>query len=43
MVNHPGVDEFVFLEDLPTALRIPFDPFDASRIPCRRLRSSLIR
>ena len=28
MVNHPGVDEFVFLEDGPTALRIPFDSFD---------------
>jgi len=28
MVNHPGVDEFVFLEHAPTALRIPFDSFD---------------
>ena len=28
MVNHPGVNEFVFLENPPTALRIPFDPLD---------------
>ena len=28
MVNHPGVDEFVFFEDGPTALRIPLNPFD---------------
>lgn len=28
MVNHPGVDEFVFLKYTPTALRIPFDPLD---------------
>ena len=28
MVNHPGVDEFVFLENGPTALRIPLDPLD---------------
>jgi len=28
MVNHPSVDELVFLENPPTALRIPFDPLD---------------
>lgn len=28
MVNHPGMNEFVFLEDKPTSLRIPFDPLD---------------
>ena len=28
MVNHPGMNEFVFLEDGPTSLRIPFDPLD---------------
>ena len=28
MVNHPGMNEFVFLEDGPTSLRIPFNPLD---------------
>jgi hypothetical protein len=28
MVNHPGVDEFVFLENGPTTLRIPLNPLD---------------
>jgi len=28
MVNHLSVDELVFLENPPTALRIPFDPLD---------------
>lgn len=27
-MNHPGVDELVFLENPPTALCIPFDPLD---------------
>jgi hypothetical protein len=28
MVNHPGMNEFVFLEDGATSLRIPLDPLD---------------
>lgn len=28
MVNHPGMNEFVSLEDGPISLRIPFDPID---------------
>lgn len=28
VVNHPDMNEFVFLEDGPAPLRIPFDPLD---------------
>jgi len=28
VMNHPGVDEFVFLKYAPTALRILLNPFD---------------
>lgn len=28
VVNHPCVDQFVFLEDAPATLRIAFDPFN---------------
>lgn len=28
VVNHPGMNEFVFLEDATASLRIPLDPFD---------------
>jgi len=44
MMNHPGVDEFVFLEDRPTALRIPLNPLDGIEdILQASARSSLIR
>ncbi len=42
MVNHPGVDEFIFLEDSPAALCIPFNPPDGITDTPRRLRCSLI-